>query len=400
MKRLWWMGGAVLLGVAAGLLLGERAAALAELATWIVRALKALATPLVFFAIVDAWVTSDFPPRQGLRMLGISLLNASVACVLAITLVTLFRPGMGVQLTQGRIVDRGVTSNQIPPSVPKSDIVSALSDLVPGSIIEPFLKNNVLSVVLLALLFGAALRRLHRRGDGEVLVDGVKSLLGLLVLVLGWLVHLVPVAVFAIVAKVVGAGNFSVLVGLGKLLVTVVLGLFLQAGLWYSLQLKVLARRRWGVLFRQGWPALVTAFSTSSSLATMPETLRVLEQDLAVKPRNARLAACIATNLNNDGILLYEVVAALFVAQADSVTFTPLAVLFLALSATVASAGVAGVPEAGLMTLAVVLDTAGLSLAGLPVLLSVDWLLGRLRAATNAASDMTVAMLLERYDDA
>src|SRR6185436_6295791 len=128
---------------------------------------------------------------------------------------------------------------------------------------------------------------------------------------------------------------------------------------------------------------------------TLPVTLRTLEKDLKVGHDSARLAACVGTNFNNDGIMLYEVVAALFIAQINGIDLSGTQKIQLAATSALAAAGIAGVPEAGLITLSLVLSSVGLPLASLPVLLTVDWLLGRLRAMTNVTSDLLVATLLD-----
>ena len=139
----------------------------------------------------------------------------------------------------------------------------------------------------------------------------------------------------------------------------------------------------------------MTAFGTGSSMATLPVTLETLEKDLRVSHDSARLAACVGTNFNNDGIMLYEVVAALFIAQISGISLGGVDKAKLAVTSALAAAGIAGVPEAGLITLSLVLSSVGLPLASLPVLLTVDWLLGRFRAMTNVTSDLLVATMLD-----
>jgi len=130
-------------------------------------------------------------------------------------------------------------------------------------------------------------------------------------------------------------------------------------------------------------------------MATLPVTLKTLEKDLDVGHDSARLAACVGTNFNNDGIMLYEVVAALFIAQINGIALNGVDKAKLAVTSALAAAGIAGVPEAGLITLSLVLSSVGLPLASLPVLLTVDWLLGRFRAMTNVTSDLLVATILD-----
>jgi Na+/H+-dicarboxylate symporter len=140
--------------------------------------------------------------------------------------------------------------------------------------------------------------------------------------------------------------------------------------------------------------------STNSSLATMPVTLRALEA-MDVSPESARLAACIGTNLNNDGITLYEAMAALFLAQALGYDLSFSAQLTIVLASLMAGIGVAGIPEAGLIVLPLVLSAAGLPepvvAVMLPLVFSVDWILARCRSGVNVLADMLVAILLDRW---
>ena len=389
---LWvWILGAIGLGAAAGLLLGPSAAPLGELGAIVVRLLKALATPLVFFAITDSLVKANLPARQGLRLLVICLVNTVVAATVAITLATLVAPGAGVSVT--------LDPEKAPQKAPEWDLAGALGDLIPDSVAGPFVKNQVLAVVLLAVIVGLALRKQVKAGSGQRVSELIAEGFVLLTTVLGWVVKLVPLAIFGVVARVVGTTGFALFASLGKLVATVSVGLFIQVFVWYSLLLLVIARRNPLDFFRTVTTPLLTALSAGSSMATLPVTLSTLEGPLKVTPASARLAACIGTNFNNDGIMLYEVVAALFVAQLTHTDLTFGQTLLMAATSALAAAGIAGVPEAGLITLSLVLHAANLPLTVLPVLLSVDWLLGRLRAATNVASDLTVATVLDRWAD-
>jgi DAACS family dicarboxylate/amino acid:cation (Na+ or H+) symporter len=170
----------------------------------------------------------------------------------------------------------------------------------------------------------------------------------------------------------------------------------LQVIFWYALLLKLVARVSPNRFFRFAADPLLTAIGVGSSLATLPVTLRALDE-MEVSKESARLAAVVGTNLNHDGIVLYEAAAALFVAQVYGITLalgTQVKVVGLAVLAAV---GIAGVPEAGLVTLSLVIGGVGLPLAAVPLLLPVDWMLGRLRAMTNVASDLTVANVLDRF---
>jgi DAACS family dicarboxylate/amino acid:cation (Na+ or H+) symporter len=385
----------IALGVVVGVVLKERAAILGEVGILVIKLLKALATPLVFFAVVDSFCRAKIPLRKGAVLLVICAVNATVAGAIAIGLSALIAPGSSTNAAALQSA-LGSGSGQAPAIKPKMDPLEALRDLIPESVPDPFVRNNVLAIVLLAIICGVALRSMLARGRGETLFKVVEEVFELLATVLHGVIAIVPVAVFGVVAKVIGTTGFGIFASLGALVGTVALGLFVHVFGYYATLVLVIARRSPLHFFRSAGSALMTALGTGSSMATLPVTLRTLEKDLRVSHDSARLAACVGTNFNNDGIMLYEVVAALFIAQINGIHLDLGQKVQLALTSALAAAGIAGVPEAGLITLSLVLSSVGLPLSSLPVLLTVDWLLGRLRAATNVSSDLLVATLLDR----
>jgi DAACS family dicarboxylate/amino acid:cation (Na+ or H+) symporter len=385
---------AIVLGAILGKALGAHATVLGELGVLVIRLLKALATPLVFFAVVDSFCRAQIPAKKGVILLAICALNASVAGAIAIGLSALLAPG--AHTDPGALAAPSAEHEAPAPPGLRLDPLGALRDLIPESVPEPFVRNNVLAIVLLAVICGVALRRMRARGQGETLFRLVEDAFELLATVLQGVIAIVPVAVFGVVARVVGTTGFGIFVSLGALVGTVALGLAIHVFGWYATLVALVARRSPVAFFRAAGGALATAFGTGSSMATLPVTLKTLEEDLHVSHDSARLAACVGTNFNNDGIMLYEVVAALFVAQLAGIPLDGAQKVQLALTSALAAAGIAGVPEAGLITLSLVLSSVHLPLTALPVLLTVDWLLGRLRAATNVTSDLLVATLLDK----
>jgi Na+/H+-dicarboxylate symporter len=356
----------------------------------VIRLLKALATPLVFLVVVNAFCRAAVAPRQAGKLLAITTLNAAVAAVIALSIANLLPVGRAVDLSS---LQAAIGEGKAPEAPKALDPMGTLKGLIPQSLLEPFASNHVLSVALLALLVGIALRQARQ---AEVLVSGVQAALDVLTTLLGWVIRAIPIAVFGVVAKVVGASGFSVFAALGAFVGVVALGLAIHVLVYYALVLRLAAGVSPAGFFRRGSEALSTAFATGSSLATLPVTLRTLRGRMGVSAESASLAACVGTNLNNDGILLYEAVAAIFVAQLHGIAMPLDQQLWMCLVSALAAMGIAGVPEAGFITLSVVLTAVGLPLTALPLLLPVDWLIGRLRATTNVASDMVVATLLDR----
>jgi DAACS family dicarboxylate/amino acid:cation (Na+ or H+) symporter len=386
--------------------------AVSPLGLLVIRLLKTLAGPLILCAVVDAFARTHIPPRQAARLVGWSTLNAAVALALGLGVAQAFRAGRAWSATLREAQAHAASVGHVHAAAPaeQAPTLSPLANLqrfIPESVVEPFARNNVISIVLLAVLLGASLRAARRSEDPAVreaveLVAGIAhGGLAVCSRALALVVELIPVAVFAVVLGVVTRSGLGVFRALGPFLGIVLLGLTLQAVVWYGLLVRVLGGRSPRVFFAGALDAVVTALSCSSSLATLPVTLRCLQERLGVSAASARLAACVGTNLNHDGIILYEATAALFVSQALGTELGLGQQASVALASVLAGVGIAGVPEAGLITLPLVLSAAGVPdavcLVVVPLLLPIDWVLGRCRAATNVLSDMTVAVLLDRF---
>ncbi len=371
---------AVALGAAVGAVAGERAALLGEAALVFVKLLKLLATPLVFVAIVDTFATTRLPARRALLLLPLSALNAVVAAAIAIGLLHLLPLGRFVDLPRLRAL---VLAPSPPPSRPLALLLHSL---------DAVLVENLLWVIAAALVAGVVVRATGAQRAADV----ARAAFGLLMRLLGVVVRAVPFAAFGVMAKVVGTSGLAIFPVLGLFVVVVTLGMAIHVLGWYALLLRLVARTAPGRFFRLAADPLSTALGAGSSLATLPVTLRTLER-MGVSTESARLAAVVGTNLNHDGIVLYEAAAALFVSQLYGVALTLTAQLHVVGLAVLAAVGIAGVPEAGLVTLSLVLGRAGLPLSAVPLVLPVDWMLGRLRATTNVASDLVVATILDRY---
>jgi len=400
------------LGLLAGLLLknGVLPAAWAnranEIGMTVIRLVKALATPLILFGVLDAFLRTRIPAKKGFTLIALSTVNAVIAILIGLGVANLLRPGDSWQGKMGEIAAQLNVQTKPPATsqgadAPTLDPIQNALKFIPDNLIDPFGRNNVITVVLLAVLAGAALRRVKDRAtvegaDGIRQIDGaIHAVFLVLTQMLEWVVGLIPFAMFFVVAGVVGKTGMGVFGLLGSYVGTVVLGLGLHAVVYYSILLFVVARVSPLRFFAGALDAIVTAFSTSSSLATLPVTLKCLQEKLKVSPGSSRLAACVGTNLNHDGIILYEAVAVLFLAQALGRPLGMEGQLLVALASVMGAIGIAGVPEAGLITLSLVLGTAGLPADLCLLVIPVDWLLGRCRAVTNVVSDMTVAQLLD-----
>jgi Na+/H+-dicarboxylate symporter len=388
-----WVLIAVALAVPAGLYWQESAKGLNLLPTLIIRALSALAAPLVVLAILHAVVVNDIRGRQGLRMMVYYLINTLVAMGIGLALSNLIRPGLGADL-----VDTGLA----PPPLPKKSVTDLLTELIPRSVGEAFAQNNLAQLVLLTLALGIGLAQIRRqqilRGDDSyrAAVDLLSVGFELLMKVLLWVVALVPLAVFGVVASSVGQKEgVHVFQSLIWLIVVVVLGLGCQ-NLWYLLVLFVVRGMSPFRFLKGALDVMASTFSTASTAATIPITLKALTGKLGVSKESSQLAACIGTNFNNDGTALYQATVALFMAQAMGFTLGPIDQVIIVMTTLVASVGAGSIPSGSFVTLPLIFAAVGLPADKIPVLLTVDWFLDRCRTTSNVLGDMTVAVLLDR----
>jgi DAACS family dicarboxylate/amino acid:cation (Na+ or H+) symporter len=373
------------LGVLLGLALGLNADGLETAGKLLLRLLGALAAPLILLAVVQAILTTDVKGRTGLKLAYLLITNTLAAIAIGLLVANLLKPGAltePLEPAEPRVKDERGIGEQFLDNIPRS-LFGPLTD-----------EGSIISVVILALLFGFALRRL--RDDPRI--QGVKDFLDIglrtLIVVLHWIVDLLPFAVLAIVADLIGTQGFESFEALGWFVIAVLVALSLQV-LFYLSRIRIGSwARPWHVL-RGVRDALVMAFSTASSTVTMPVTYDRLQTRVGLRKESASMGAMVGANFNNDGTALYEAMAALFVSQLLAIELSLVDQCQVVLLSVVASVGAAGIPEAGLVTMVLVFKTVGLPPEYIGMLLPIDWFLDRCRTAVNVMGDVTVSCLLD-----
>lgn len=375
------MAGAIALGIAVGLIAGQDAQVLHLPAKLVLRLLSALAPPLILFAILRAVLRVEARGRDAGRLAWLLISNTTVAIAIGLVLANGLTPGHGADLAGS-----GAKSG--------APIAGAgFLDLFPRSVLGPLGdQGSVLQVAMLALVLGLALRE-ARDTPLRTVSDLVDIGFGTMLRILLWIIELLPAAVLCVSAVIAGTKGLRGFGALGAFVGTVILALALQACFYLARvsmgsgisPLRMLTGTR---------DALLSAFSTASSAATMPVTYGNLTRNLGVSDRSATLAALVGTNFNNDGTALYEAVAALFVAQALGIDLALWQQVVVMLASITASVG-AAVPEAGIVSMTLVFGAVGLPTEAIGTLLVVDWLLDRCRTATNVLGDIATACLLE-----
>ena len=384
----WRILVALLIGVITGVMLGKRAMIFELPSKVILQLLGALAPPLILIAVTHVLMTTEISGRTARRLAGLLLLNTTVAILIGLGVASVVRPGSWSKFDAPQAAVAGEKpGGGISP-------VDLLIQNVPRSILGPLGdKSNIIGVILIAIAFGIALRTEKNKPIRNV-QDVVEIAYAVLLKVLHWIIALVPLGVFAIVARVVGTEGFGPFKAMGAFIFSVLLALLLQA-MWYLIRIRLFSWVRPLDMLKQMRDALMMAFSTASSTATMPVTYACLTEKVGVREESASMGALVGANFNNDGTALYEAMAALFIAQMIGQDLSTTQQLIIILTSIIASVGAAGIPEAGLVTMTLVFTAVGLPVEYIALLLAVDWFLDRCRTTINVLGDVNISCLLD-----
>jgi Na+/H+-dicarboxylate symporter len=378
---------ALIVGVILGELLGERTEPMKWVSHIILRFLGALAPALILVAVMDSILNAKIQGRGAARLAFLLVLNTLVAILIGLTVANLVQPGKHKQPAEPSTVD----AKELPDA---THLGEQLLDNIPRSVLEPLVKNNVIGVVFLAVAFGIAFRKLSNSHDLSIINQFISLSFKAIVVILHWVIDLVPLAVLCTVAQTVGTKGFSPLLKLVWFIGAVLIALSLQV-VWYLVRIRFGCWAKPMDVLRGVRDALVMAFSTASSTATMPVTYSALRDKVGLREDSASMGALVGANFNNDGTALYEAMAALFVAQMIGIELSFGEQLLVVLMSIVASVGAAGIPEAGLVTMTLVFKAVNLPLEFIFLLLPVDWFLDRCRTAVNVMGDVNVSCLME-----
>ncbi len=397
---------AVVLAVAAGALGGMQAQVfglhLHEVYTYVgdlfLNALKMLIVPLVMSAIISGvGALGDGPGlgRIGLKTLLYYTATSVLAILTGLLFVNLIQPGVQAGITlsldgDGAVLDavegRGM-----------GDLAAILQRLFPPNIIAAAAEGQMLGLISFSLLFGLFMSRIEK-GPGEVLRAFWQGVFEVMMRITDLVLRFAPIGVFALVAKVVAETGFDTLRPLAGFMLTVLLALAFHLLLTLPLILRFVAGVKPVHHFRALLPALLTAFSTSSSAATLPVTMECVEKGAGVSNRTASFVLPLGATVNMDGTALFEGVVVLFIAQLYGVELGLLQQFTVLLLALLTSVGVAGIPAASLVAITLILSSLGLPLEALGLILAVDRLLDMSRTAVNVFSDSVGAVVIARSE--
>jgi Na+/H+-dicarboxylate symporter len=349
------------------------------------RLLKMIVLPLIIVSIITGVSSLDQSRLSviGLKTIAYYLSTTFISVILGLVVVNLIRPGSGADLASEALP-------QLRPQ-PFDDI---LMNIVPKNVFGSLAENppSVLSVIFFCILLGLALA--HGGEKSAPVKHLFNSLNDAILRLTLWIMRLAPLGVFSLIAHIVITTGFESFDDLAKYVCTVIIGLAIHGFLILPLLLSILGKRKPISYAKAMTPALLTAFSTSSSSATLPITIQSCKRRAGVDPQVAEFVLPLGATVNMDGTALYEAVAVMFIAQAYGLDMTMSQQFLIALTATMAAIGAAGVPRAGLVTMIIVLESVGLPLTGIGLILAVDSILDMCRTTVNVWGDAVGAAVI------
>ncbi|MCA9483566.1 MAG: dicarboxylate/amino acid:cation symporter [Nitrospina sp.] len=383
-------------GLLAGWFFGESMSSVAWLGTLFLNALKMLVVPLVVSSLIVGVAGLGDVTKMG-KTGAITILyymaTTAVSVALGLVFVNLLQPGVGVVM-QGEAPEAAHAKKD-------TSFIDVILSVVSPNLIQSMANMEILPLIVFSLAFGGVLTTLGDRGMRviaffETVNEAVMKMVHLVL-------YLAPLGIFGLVASKLGAAGggdafFNELLKIGKFAVTVLLALGVHAFVVLPLILYKVTRRNPWMYMKNAVEALATAFSTASSSATLPVTMECAEEKNRVSKRMAQFVLPIGATVNMDGTALYEAVAAMFIAQMVGVALDPIQQMVIFLTATLAAVGAAGIPEAGLVTMVMVLQSVGLPLEGIGMLLAIDWFLDRCRTTVNVWGDSVGAAVVDHLE--
>lgn len=358
------------------------------------RLLKMLILPLILFSIISAVSnigSAENLGRLGLKTIGYYVLTSLLAILTGLFFVNLIRPGVGSDLNFSEMMDGFIMEQK--------GLGQILVEVVPENLFQALYRNEMLSVIFFAILFGFFITRVDEKHQ-HTMNDFFNSGFEIMMKIVLFIIKFTPLGVFGIVAKVISEqGNLIDLAHrMGLYMLVVLAGLAVHMFITLPLLTRFIGKVRPFQHYKNMSTPLLTAFSTSSSGATLPLTMHAVEDKSGVSSKISSFTLPLGATVNMDGTALYECVAAMFIAQAYGIEMTILQQMIIVVTALLASIGAAAIPMAGFIMISVILSAVGLPLEGVGLILAVDRILDMFRTTVNVWSDCCGAVIIAKSE--
>lgn len=390
-----WILIAMLAGIAAGILLGPSAASLKPLGDLFIQLIKMLVVPLVAISIISGAATlgdSKSAGRIGLISIGYIMLTTLIAVLLAIGAGELFRPGAGLDAQQlaGLIANPGDAG-----TAPVLSFWDTIIGMIPANPIQALADGNILQIIVFGLFLGFGISTLKSEKRLKE-VGGLNYVLEALIWCIEKVMYVAPIGVFGLMADATGTFGFSILLQIANLVWVDLLAVLVMGLLVYPATLLLFSRVKVGDFFRAMLKPQIIAFSTASSMATLPVNMEVCENELKLSKQTTGFVLPLGATINMSGNAIYYTLVALFFAQLYGIELSMAQYVTIAIVSTLGSIGQAGVPGPTLMVVAVLVG-AGIPIEGLPLLYALDRIFDMVRTTLNITGDAACAAVTDRF---
>lgn len=382
-----------ILGIFSGWMFGDTMASIAWIGDLFLNTLKMLIIPLIVAAVISGVASlGDVSKlgKLGWLTLFYYISTTSIAVFIGICVVNIIQPGVGLE----------GNNSQLPASIANKE-PSGISDII-NSLVSPNIINaasnmQLLPIIVFCLLFACAMTLVGKKG--KVVFDFFDGINEIMMKLVSWVMLTAPIGIFAMLAGQIGkaGGGQAIkpeLMAMANYCFTVIIGLAIHFVLLFAL-LIIFSKHGRNYLYNL-LRALLTAFGTASSSATLPLTIKCASE-AGVDKRSAKFVLPLGATVNMDGTALYESVAVIFIAQTYGYNMGLTEQIIIFITATLAAVGAAGIPQAGLVTMLIVLSAVNLPSEGIGLILAVDWFLDRFRTTVNVWGDSVGAAILEKY---
>jgi Na+/H+-dicarboxylate symporter len=393
----------LILGVVVGLVFGEKALIIEPVGTIFLRLITMIVVPLVLVSLMLGTASlGDIRKlgRIGFKTIVYFMITTMIAISIGLVLANIVKPGTGLNEDVKAELYKSYESKaqvSIQNMEEKPSLKDILINVVPTNPVKALIEGNMLQVIFLGLLFGLILT-LIKKEKSDMLIKFLDGVNDAIIQVVHIAMKLAPYGVLALIAAVIGQYGVNILVTLLKYSLVVVGGLVIYTISVNSLSLSLLGRMNPLLYFKAVKEAMIIAFSTSSSNAALPVSLECVEH-IGVPREYSSFVIPLGATINMDGTALYQGVAAVFIAQIYGIPLALTEQITIVFMATLASVGAAGVPAAGIITLAMVLTQIGIPLEGIALILGVDRFLDMCRTTTNIIGDMTCSVVIKQTEE-
>lgn len=382
---------AMILAVIVGLSLGKDATVFEPFGIIFMNLIKMVSIPLIFFTLIYGMTnieSSKDIKRIGLKAIAVFLLTAGFAVLIGITTAHLIGPGISQEIKQ-------VSNQEFLSGVQNLSIIKILLNIIPTNIFKALAEGNILQVIMFALFAGGVLHVL--RDKCKLIIEFCHECAHFFFKMIEMIMKIAPIGVFGYISYTVGSQGLSVIVSLGKLVLTIFVACVVQY-IIFGVLIRVFGRMSPLPFYRKMLEPQVLAFSTSSSKATLTTLMKVAEEKLGISKKNSRFLIPLASALNMDGGAIYQGACAIFFAQMFGIDLTISQYLMLLFMCTIASIGGAGIPGGVLLFLGMVLSSIGLPIEGVLLIASIDRILDMMTTTINVTGDACVTLLIDRSE--